>query len=130
MNFYEKELRNMFGKSEMLQDAKFCDKMMIAKLDDDLRVKLMFTAEETTNRYDGVEIKIINRTEGEVDKQVFRFTDIVGKIKVSGCKENPFFNEHLGGWSVLISEKEREQITQAVLDYVGMFQEQGMVQAM
>lgn len=131
MSFYEKEMKSFFGESDLLQEAKFCDKMMIAKMDDDLRVKLSFTTIGTAHQYEGIEAKIINRTEGEVDKQVFRFTDIIGQKRISGYFTNPYISDYTGpSWSVPVSAKEREQISQAVLDYVGMFQEQGMVQAM
>lgn len=28
MNFFEKEMREMFGQCELLRDSKFCGKMM------------------------------------------------------------------------------------------------------
>ena len=43
MNFYEKEMRNFFGNSELLQDAHFCGRTCLARLDEDLRVKLQLT---------------------------------------------------------------------------------------
>ena len=44
MNFFEKEMRQMFEDNDLLQDAKFLGKTMLAKLDDDLRIKIQFIA--------------------------------------------------------------------------------------
>ena len=39
MNFFEGELRQMFGNAENISDAKFVGKTMLGKLGDDLLVK-------------------------------------------------------------------------------------------
>lgn len=41
----ERELRRMFRESELFYDAMFCGKMMIGKLDKDVRAKTNFTAQ-------------------------------------------------------------------------------------
>ena len=71
MNFFEKEMRQMFEGDDILQDAKFVGKTMLAKLDDDLRIKLQFIASHISAQYDTVQMTIINRTDGVVDKQNF-----------------------------------------------------------
>ena len=42
MNFYEAEMRKMFGGNELLTDMKFVGKTMLGKLDDNKLVKLQF----------------------------------------------------------------------------------------
>lgn len=79
MNFYEKEMRNFFGNSELLQDAHFCGRTCLARLDEDLRVKLQLTTTGIIDQYDAIKLSIINRTDGVVDQQLFRFSDIIGK---------------------------------------------------
>ena len=79
MNFFEKEMRQMFDDNDIFQDAKFVGKTMLAKLDDDLRIKLQFIASHISGQYDTVQMTIINRTDGMVDKQNFKFSDIIGK---------------------------------------------------
>ena len=44
MNFFEKEMRQMFDDNDIFHDAKFVGKTMLAKLDEDLRIKLQFIA--------------------------------------------------------------------------------------
>ena len=79
MNFYEKEMRNFFGNSELLQDAHFCGRTCLARLDEDLRVKLQLTTTGIIDQYDAIKLSIINRTDGVVDQQLFRLSDIIGK---------------------------------------------------
>lgn len=72
MYFFESPMRQMFGNSEILRDLKFAGKTMLAKLDDDLRVKLQFIASHISGQFDTVQMSIINRTDGMVDKQNFK----------------------------------------------------------
>ena len=132
MNFFEKELRNMFGKSEMLQDAKFCGRVMLSRLDDDLRLKLQFKSIGTADHYNAIEAKVLNRNDGEVDKQVFLFKDIIGFRKGDIGYMEPYIWDYRGevSWYTPVLDSEKARIAQAVLDYAGMFQHQGMVQAM
>ena len=79
MNFYEKEMRTMFGDTDIIHDAKFCGRTMLGKLDDELRVKLQLISTFISGQYNAVQATIINRTDGAVDKQIFNFADIIGK---------------------------------------------------
>ena len=40
MDFFEKELRGMFEKHQLLKEQKYCGNVLLAKLDGELRVKL------------------------------------------------------------------------------------------
>ena len=61
MNFYEQELRNLFGSSPMLQDVHYFGRTCLAKLDQDLRVKLQFTSTGYADHYNAIKLAIINR---------------------------------------------------------------------
>ncbi|MEE1329201.1 MAG: hypothetical protein UHS47_11740, partial [Oscillospiraceae bacterium] len=87
MNFFEKEMRQMFDDNDIFQDAKFVGKTMLAKLDEDLRIKLQFIASHISGQYDSVQMTIINRTGGVVDKQNFKFSDIIGKCIRPGSRD-------------------------------------------
>ena len=132
MNFFEQELRNMFSKNEALKEQKYCGRTMLAKLDEDLRVKLSFVTQGYADHYTAIEATIINRTDGVVDRQNFRFGDIIG-LKKGYCQmENPYIwqNNNKAYWYTPVTEKEKQQIAQTVLEYVGMYQEEGMVPTM
>ena len=129
MNFYEKEMRNFFGNSELLQDAHFCGRTCLARLDEDLRVKLQLTTTGIIDQYDAIKLSIINRTDGVVDQQLFRFSDIIGKQLRNGKDAiEPHIWEYDGkpSWYLPITRVNRTQIADTILDYVGMYQDESI----
>lgn len=129
MNFYEKEMRNFFGNSELLQDAHFCGRTCLARLDEDLRVKLQLTTTGIIDQYDAIKLSIINRTDGVVDQQLFRFSDIIGKqIRNGRDAIEPHIWEYDGkhSWYLPITQANRTQIADTILDYVGMYQDESI----
>lgn len=95
MNFFEKEMREMFENKDLLQDAKFCGKMMLAKLDEELRLKLLFVTMGYADNYEAIKATVLKRDEGAVDCHVFRFSDIIGyKSKYTSEKVNPYMWEY------------------------------------
>ena len=78
MNYFEKQMRILFGESELFSEAMFSGKMMIGKIDQDVRVKLEFISTNIAKQYNAMKVTVLNRTEGEIDKTVFPFRDILG----------------------------------------------------
>jgi hypothetical protein len=125
MNFFEKELRDLFGSSPMLRDAHYCGRTCLAKLDEDLRVKLQFTTTGYADHYDAIKLAVINRTDGVVDQQLFRFSDIIDQQHSPGMMSvTPQIWDDNGKpeWYRPISQEQRSQIANTILDYVGMYQ--------
>lgn len=125
MNFFEKELRDLFGSSTTLRDAHYCGRTCLAKLDEDLRVKLQFTTTGYADHYDAIKLAVINRTDGVVDQQLFRFSDIIDKQHSPGMMSvTPQIWDDNGKpeWYRPISQEQRSQIANTILDYVGMYQ--------
>ena len=122
----------MFSKNKALKEQKYCGKTMLAKLDEDLRVKLSFVTQGYADHYTAIEATIINRTDGEVDRQQFRFSDIIGQKKGGGDLRDPYIWTYWNDiyWYTHVTEIEKQQIAQKVLEYVGMYQEEGMVPTM
>lgn len=124
MNFFEKEMRKMFENKDLLQDAKFCGKMMLAKLDDELRLKVQFVTMGYADNYEAIKATILKRDEGAVDCHIFRFSDIIGQKKsYSSDRVNPYMWEcgQRSCWYTPVTDKEKQQIAQTVLEYAGMF---------
>ena len=125
MNFFEKELRDLFGSSTTLRDAHYCGRTCLAKLDEDLRVKLQFTTTGYADHYDATKLAVINRTDGVVDQQLFRFSDIIDQQHSPGMMSvTPQIWDDNGKpeWYRPISQEQRSQIANTILDYVGMYQ--------
>ena len=74
MDFFEKEMRNMFGNTGSIKDKVFVGKTMIAKLDNEKLLKLEFTNSRVAGKYDSITLAVINRNEGVIDKQRINFS--------------------------------------------------------
>lgn len=131
MNVYEKALRDLFGKSEELKDIKYTGRTCLARLDKDLRVKLQFVTTGTAGNYTAICASIINRTDGVVDKQTFRFRDMVPARSGSQAfgLQYPYIWEYIGNpewYGQPLSAKEKQLVRDSILDYVEMYMEQDM----
>ncbi len=133
MNFFEKELRTMFEYKAMLKGQKYCGKTMLAKLDEKLLVKLFFKATVSSEHYDAIMVSIINRSDGEIDRQTFKFSDIIGKQKLRNKDDiSPYIWEYGSEpeWYVPIGISEKEKIADTILGYIGMYQSETPSMAM
>ena len=131
MNVYEKALRDLFGKSEELKDIKYTGRTCLARLDKDLRVKLQFVTTGTAGNYTAICASIINRTDGVVDKQTFRFRDMVPARSGSQAfgLQYPYIWEYNGKpewYGQPLSAKEKQLVRDSILDYVEMYMEPEM----
>ena len=131
MNVYEKALRDLFGKSEELKDIKYTGRTCLARLDKDLRVKLQFVTTGTAGNYTAICASIINRTDGVVDKQTFRFRDMVPARSGSQAfgLQYPYIWEYNGKpewYGQPLSAKEKQLVRDHILDYVEMYMEPEM----
>lgn len=79
IDFFESEMQKLCISIPYLQSPTFMGKTMLAKLDDDLRVKISFVTCGVYERYEALQVRIINRTEGEVDSQRFMFRDLLSR---------------------------------------------------
>ena len=130
--FYEQELRKLFGDSDIIHDAKICGKTLLGKIDDELRVKLQFVYTGTRDHYNALRLKIINRTDGEVDAETFKFSDILGGNPAYAS--NPFARdihiwEYRGKaqwYGYQPTPADFHKIADTVNDYISMYQEEGM----
>ena len=126
MNFFEKELRGMFQRRKLLKDPVFCGKAMLAKLDDELRIRFEFVISNTIDKYTGIEAKIINRTGRMVDRNVFRFADIIGMKETPLCgKREPYVwvePDKTASWYTPVNDAEKQRIADAVMAYVELYQ--------
>ena len=127
MNFFEQEMRKLFGESPVIQEAKFSGKTLIGKVDDELRVKLQFITTGYADHYDSIRMRIINRTEGEVDSQVFKFTDIIGKPN-SGSRSVYIWDDRgAADWyGYHPTAIDYDKISETINDYISMYQDEGM----
>ena len=70
-NFYESQMRSMFGWNDLLTDMKFTGKTMLGKLDNDKLLKCQFVTTGESGKYTAVQASIINKNDGVFDKETF-----------------------------------------------------------
>ena len=131
MNLYERELRMMFGDTDIIKNPLIVGRTLTGILDEELRIKLKIIASEVQGKYDTIRAVIINRTGGEVDSQNFLFADIIGMQKRANGLEpivphmwdngNP-----KGSWYIQPTIEQKAMIRDTVLNYAGMYLHQDM----
>lgn len=132
MSFYEQEFKKLFDGSDVIHDAKYCGRTLLGKIDNELRVKLQFVTSGVHGHYNALRLKIINRTDGEVDAETFRFKDILGENL--NFKNNSFAKdihiwedgEQVDWYGYHPSPAAYQKIADTANDYISMYQEEDM----
>lgn len=133
MKFFEQEMRKFFSDSDVISDQKYVGKTMLGRLDDDLRVKLQFVTGGISNQYTGIRAQIINRTEGQIDSQVFKFSDILGPDPVRGGNAQIHIWDDYGDadwYGYHPSPAAVEKVADTINDYLSMYQSEDMTMSM
>lgn len=90
-NFFEDELRKLFGDGKVIKSPTFVGRACLGDLGRDFRVKAEFVTAGKTRVYEALRLKIINRVgDGEIDRLTLRFMDVWGKRPVPG---NPYLSD-------------------------------------
>ena len=130
MNYFEQELRRLFGNDANITDKRFVGRTFFGKLTDILRVRVEFITLGTADHYEAIKATIINRNDGPVDALALRLSDLIGKKMVS----NPNFRDGIAPyiwkygdkieWYVYKPTKaDYDQISGALNDYFNVFRE-------
>lgn len=125
-NFYEQELRRMFSDTDIISKPVFVGDTMLGIIDDKLRAKIRIGSTSVVHgEKNAIELSVINRTEGLVDKQLFKFADIIGRKQKGDDSFVPLIRESGGEpyWNVLLSISDKAKIGDAVLSYIELYQE-------
>lgn len=81
VTLYERELQKMIRGIPFIQRYTLAGKAILGSLDKELRIKIGFVTTGIAGHYDALKIRVINRTEGEVDGQIFKFKEILSNGK-------------------------------------------------
>ena len=91
-DFFEKELRKLFEYGNIIPAPEFVGRACIGSLGGDLRVKAQFVTMGVADHYAALRLTILNRTDGEVDRTIIQFKDVLGRKKIPN---NPNFPDGL-----------------------------------
>ncbi len=87
-NFFEQELKKLFGDGKIIDNPTCSGRACFGTLGKDLRVRAQFISTHISGEYDALKLTVLNRTDGPVDSQVLKLKDLLGKKPVPG---NPNF---------------------------------------
>ncbi len=130
-NFFEQELRKLFGDGSMIECPQFVGRACLGTLGGDLRVRAQFITGIIANQYNALKIVVLNRTDGPVDTMVLNLKDLLGMKKVPG---NPNFPHGVAPhiwddsgkaqwYAYRPTIADYETIRQAAGDYLDVFRE-------
>ncbi len=131
MNFFEGELRKLFGDGQTISDPNFTGKICLGTLGKELRVRAEFVTTGVMDHYDAMKLTVLNRSGGPVDTLLLRFRDIWGRKPVPG---NPNFangviphiwtcNGQTEWYAWVPTQADREQLVRQVRQYLEPFRE-------
>ena len=124
MNFYEKQLKRMFPDFDTQSgDTIFAGKSMISIISNELRAKVEFVTGRVSGQYEGLQLSIINKNEGVIDSQEFKFHEIIGlKGPKQDRKPHVWDDNGKASWFVYEpTDAELENIGSKVEEYVWMY---------
>ena len=121
LTFFEQELRRIVGPQ--YPEATYVGRACYVRLDEIKRAKIQFTTCGIADHYEALQLSILNRNDGEVDTLRLRFADIWGK--------GQYVWTDRGGtewYARQPSSGDYRQLTEAVGNYLDVFQEQAQTQ--
>ena len=129
MTFFEQELRKIVG--DVYPDATFVGRACYVRLSDMNRAKIQFTTCGTADHYEALQMTILNRSDGQVDTLRLRFKDVLGTKQVNnpnfrnGVSPHAWtYNGKTEWYAYHPNSRDYQMLTDAVSDYLDVFQEQ------
>lgn len=126
-NFFEQELRKLFGDGEVIRNPKFVGRVCVGELGGDLRVRAEFVTMGTADHYEALRLTVLNRTGGEVNVLTCRFGDVLGQYPPPSYPVNsPFMWTDCGvseWYGFQPSAADYHALRQAAADYLDVFRE-------
>ena len=130
-NFFEQELRKLFGDGKIIDDPTYSGRSCYGTLGKDLRVRAQFITTRISDEYDALKLAVLNRTEGQVDAMILRLKDLLGKKPVPGNPNFPngvspyIWNDYgkLEWYAFRPTPADYEKIRQAAEQYLGVFRD-------
>ena len=118
MNFFEQELRKLFGDGSIIESPQFVGRACLGTLGGDLRVRAQFVTGIVANQYNALKIVVLNRTDGPVDTMVLKLKDLLG------TKAAPYIWDDSGNvqwYAYRPTIADYEMIRQATGNYLDVF---------
>jgi len=128
MNFFEQELRKMFGQG----GAQFVGRSCYMNLDSAVRAKIEFITHGTHEKYEGIKATVINRKDGVIDSATVLFEDLLGMKQTRNMPVAPHIWQYGGKYEWYAykpNATDYRMIAGEVSDYLDVFREQTLEQS-
>ena len=131
MNKFVSELQKIFNQGSNLTEVNYIGRVCYGKLNNNIRAKIAFVTCGIMDHYEGIHITLINKNDGEIDRNTLLFKDVLRHKEVS----NPNFKNgidpylwHYNGtvdWYVYKpTEQDYRKLNSTINTYLSVFQEQ------
>ncbi len=130
MNFFEKELRRLFVSGQIMEAIYYEKNACFGALGRDIWIRVRFVSTCATERYDALEMVVLDRLSSAAITHYLKFEDIWRNRYVfadadSGWRICPDIRTcPTGGKGYPFTEADREQLRTAVQQYLQPFREQ------
>ena len=128
MDPFEQEMRRIIAPID--PDASYVGRACYVRLGSAIRAKVEMISGKVSNEYDRLRLRILNRTDGEVDTLTVRFLDVWGRQKTANPNfrsgVDPYIWEHdqKAEWYVWKpSQADYRKLTDEISRYLELFQE-------
>lgn len=130
-NFFEQELRKLFGDGKIIHDPVFVGRACVGGLDMGRQVRAEFVTMGHTDHYEALRLTLLDNDLGVVDKLTLRLKDVWGRKTIpnnpylkNGVTPNIWVNDDKADWYAYYPTPADYQVLwQAASDYLGAFQE-------
>ena len=120
MNFYEQQLRNIFGNE--FENTKYIGRACYFSFPDGNKVKAEFVTGGVANQYEALKLTAINRNEGSVDQLTLRFRDYFTRSSRQGNIPHIWDDYGKVQWYGTPLGSELAALSDAACDYVHMYE--------
>ena len=130
-NFFEQELRKLFGDGKIIHDPAFVGRACVCGLDAGRQVRAEFVTMGHADHYEALRVTLLDNDLGVVDKLTLRLEDVWGKKAIpnnpylkSGVTPHIWVNDDKTDWYAYHpTPADYQVIRQATSDYLSAFRE-------
>ena len=131
-NFFEQELRKLFGDGKIIHDPVFVGRACVGGLDGNRQVRAEFVTLGHADHYEALRLTLLDNDLGVVDKLTLRLKDVWGKQKIpnnpylkSGVDPYIWVNDDKTDWYAYHpTPADYQQLRQAAGSYLEVFRGQ------
>ena len=135
-NFFEQELRKLFGDGKIIHDPVFVGRVCVGGLDADRQVRAEFVTMGYADHYAALRLTLLDNDLGVVDKLTLRLKDVWGKKEIpnnpylkSGVNPHIWVNDDKVDWyAYRPTLADYQQLRQAAGSYLDTFRGQSKAQ--